>query len=88
MLVSTDGGRSFETRTPAAPPVDLAVDPRDGARLVVTTEQGTFTSSNEGGSWRPRDATLGGVLAWAVPGGEVKSSGGGGATWELYAKLK
>jgi photosystem II stability/assembly factor-like uncharacterized protein len=55
----------------------------------VTTEQGGFTSSNEGRSWRPRDATPGGLLAWAAPDrlyradrrGEVTVSADGGATW-------
>jgi hypothetical protein len=92
VLVSTDGGRSFETRTPPAPPVDLAVD---GDRLVVTTEQGAFTSANEGRSWRPRDATPGGLLAWAAPErlyradrrGEITVSSDGGSRWVKRGSL-
>ncbi len=95
VLVSSDGGKAFERRTPPAPPVDLAADPRDGSRLVVTTEQGGFTSSNEGRSWRPRDATPGGLLAWAAPDrlyradrrGEVTVSADGGATWSRHGAI-
>lgn len=89
MLVSGDGGRTFQTRTPPAPPVDLAVDPRDSRQMVVTTEQGMFTSSDEGRSWRPRDPTPGGQVAWAASGavyaaresGDVRTSADGGHQW-------
>jgi photosystem II stability/assembly factor-like uncharacterized protein len=88
--VSSDGGRTFEARTPPAPPVDVALDPRDAANLVVSTEQGIFTSSDSGGSWRQREAGPGSQLAWtasgelyrADPGGLVKVSADGGQTWE------
>ena len=92
LIRSVDGGRTFEKRTPPAPPVDLAAD---GERIVVTTEQGSFTSGNEGRSWRPRDATPGGVLAWAAPDrlyradrrGEVAVSSDGGSRWEKRGSL-
>jgi photosystem II stability/assembly factor-like uncharacterized protein len=88
--VSRDGGRSFETRTPPAVPEDVAFDARDPARMVVTTEQGLYTSRDEGRSWRQRDATAGSQVAWAAPdalyradpGGLVKVSADGGQTWK------
>jgi BNR/Asp-box repeat len=88
--VSGDGGRTFEQRTPPAAPVDAAFDPRDPARMVVSTEQGLYTSQDEGGSWRQRDTIPESQLAWAAPdrlyradpGGAVMVSGDGGASWE------
>ena len=88
--VSNDGGASFETRTPPDTPLDVAFDPEDPKRMVVATQQGTFTSSDEGQSWRPRDPTPTDQLAWAAPdalyradpGGLIKVSDDGGATWK------
>ena len=90
VLVSADGGRTFQTRTPPATPLDIAIDPGDPARLVVTTELGIFTSANEGRSWRQRDNVPADQLAWVAPGklyrsdpgGLVKVSGDGGESWE------
>jgi len=89
VLVSRDGGRSFEARTPPEPPVDVAFDPEEPARMVVATAQGTFSSADGGGSWRPRDPVPSEQLAWGAegiyrsdPGGAVKHSTDGGATWQ------
>jgi hypothetical protein len=87
VLVSGDGGRSFETRTPPDLPVDVAFDPKDPSRMVVTTAQGTFSSGDGGSSWRPRDPIASEQLAWgrelyrSDPGGAVMVSADGGATW-------
>ncbi|HWK30297.1 MAG TPA: hypothetical protein VNS09_27255 [Solirubrobacter sp.] len=62
--VSRDGGATWETRTPPAAPIDVVVDPGDPSHWAVSTEQGTFVSSNAGGSWRPRDTTFGARLVW------------------------
>ena len=88
--VSADGGSTFEMRTPPAMPLDVAFDAKDPARMVVATEQGIFSSSNEGRAWRPRDAIPAAQLAWAAPdalyradpGGLIKVSADGGATWK------
>jgi photosystem II stability/assembly factor-like uncharacterized protein len=91
--VSADGGRTFEVRTPPALPVDVAFDPGDPARMVVTTAQGLFTSSDEGRSWRQRDAAPESQLAWggelyrADTGGLIKASADGGQTWQDRATL-
>lgn len=90
ILVSSDGGGSFETTTPPDLPVDVAFDPKDPGRMVIATAQGTFTSGDGGGSWRPRDPVASEQLAWAAPdalyradpGGAVMVSTDGGATWE------
>ena len=88
--VSGDGGASFESRTPPDMPLDVAFDPEDPQRMVVATQQGTFSSADEGGSWRPRDPIPTEQLAWAAPdalyrsdpGGLIKVSADGGATWK------
>jgi hypothetical protein len=88
--VSSDGGSSFEARTPPDAPLDVAFDPEDPSRMVVATQQGTFSSEDDGKSWRPRDPIPSDQLAWAAsdalyrsdPGGLIKVSADGGATWK------
>jgi photosystem II stability/assembly factor-like uncharacterized protein len=88
VLVSRDGGKTFEKRTPPDNPIDVVVNPRDAKQWAVSTEQGTFISNDEGGSWRPRDTTFGARLTW--PGdlysvdkaGKVRASKDGGQSWE------
>ena len=89
VLVSRDGGGTFDTRTPPAMPLDVAFDPEDPARMVVATQQGTFSSADGGDSWRPRDPIPSDQLAWGAqglyrsdPGGLVKLSTDDGATWK------
>jgi hypothetical protein len=88
--VSSDAGKTFADRTPPDTPLDVAFDPADPKRMVVTTEQGVFTSGDEGGAWRQRDGIPSQQLAWgepgalyrADPGGEIKVSADGGQTWK------
>ncbi len=90
VLVSGDGGETFATRVTPQPLVDLEVDPADPRRWVASTEQGLFTSPDEGRTWRPRDPVGSARLAWAAdgrlvradPGGEVHLSRDGGVRWE------
>jgi BNR/Asp-box repeat protein len=88
--VAADVTGGFQARTPPEMPLDVAYDPQDPKRMVVATEQGTFTSANEGGSWRARDAIATEQLAWLKsealyrgdPGGIIKVSADGGESWE------
>jgi hypothetical protein len=88
--VSRDGGRSWESRTPPAAPIDVVVDPGDAQHWAVSTEQGTFFSGDGGGSWRPRDTTFGARLIWPSKGalysvdrnGSVRVSPDGGRSWD------
>jgi hypothetical protein len=93
--VSRDGGRSWEARTPPAAPIDVVVDPGDPEHWAVSTEQGTFVSTNGGGSWRPRDTTFGARLVWPAAdalysmdrNGKVRVSADGGKSWEDRGEL-
>ena len=86
--VSGDGGSSFADRTPPDTPLDVVFDPKDPNRMAVATKQGTFTSQDEGRSWRQRDNAATEQLAWgdrlyrADPGGVIKVSGDGGVSWD------
>jgi photosystem II stability/assembly factor-like uncharacterized protein len=88
--VTADVTSGFQPRTPPDTPLDVAYDPEDPKRMVVATKQGTFTSANEGGSWRARDAIATEQLAWLKsdvlyrgdPGGMIKVSADGGESWK------
>lgn len=68
--VSTDGGKTFESRAApaAAATTDITVNPDDPTQWAVGTEQGTWLSTNEGRSWRQRDTTAKARVSWAGPG--------------------
>jgi hypothetical protein len=86
--VSGDGGSLFADRIPPDTPTDVAFDPDDPNRMVVATKQGTFTSQDEGRTWRQRDNAPTEQLAWgeklyrADPGGVIKVSSDGGQKWD------
>ena len=91
IYASRDGGRTFKQRTPPAeaPPIDVSVDPVDSKQWAISTDQGTFFSVNEGGSWRLRDSTFGPRLTWTADGlyavgrdGKVRRTTDGGRSWE------
>jgi hypothetical protein len=90
VLVSTDGGRDWETKAAPLPLVALEVDPDDPKRWVGSTERGIFVSEDGGESWRQRDPTPNVRFAWSDdgelfridPGGPVKVSTDGGMRWE------
>jgi hypothetical protein len=46
---------------------DLAIAPDDPERLIAATEDGLFTSSDAGRSWRPAGDAIG-LVAWAPSG--------------------
>lgn len=91
VLVSTDGGRSFEERTPPSAPLDLDLDPANPRRIAITTADGLFVSNDGGAGWRQRDVlTTETHLAWSETGplfrvdaaGIVQASEDGGDSWE------
>ena len=95
LMVSSDGGRTWDERTPPAGVFDLAIDPSGPDRIVVSTERGVFVSSNAGKGWRPLNAELAGLLAWPAPDrlflvdgdGQVLRSADGGRGFESVGQL-
>jgi hypothetical protein len=90
LQVSRDGGRSWETRTPPAPPTEVVINPDDPEHWALSTEQGTFVSTDGGGSWRQRDGAFEARLIWPKadalysvdPNGQVRVSTDGGGSWK------
>lgn len=93
LLTSTDGGRAWKARTPPGPVLDLAIDPRDRDRIVVSGERGLAVSSDGGKGWRPLGPERVGLLAWTDElvlvdaSGGVHSSDDDGRTFENVGSL-
>jgi photosystem II stability/assembly factor-like uncharacterized protein len=93
-LVSDDGGRSWEKRSPPGAIVSLAISPDDSERLVAAVQggpadDGLYESEDGGAAWQPlTDQT--GLLGWTAADrlylvdvdGVVSRSSDGGTTWE------
>ena len=94
LLVSDDGGRSWDERTPPEPLVSLAIDPQDPDRVVASGEQGLYLSSDAGRGWRPLGAGPA-LLAWPAVGqlfavafdGSVARSGDAGRSWRQVGQI-
>ena len=90
LMASSDGGHSWQRRTPPPGLFDLAVDPRSPQRIVASTEQGVFSSTDAGKGWRPLATDVAGLLAWPAADrlylvggdGAVRVSHDGGREWE------
>jgi photosystem II stability/assembly factor-like uncharacterized protein len=90
--ISSDGGKTWDKREApsVAAPIDIAVNPGNPDQWAVSTDQGTFISSNGGKSWRQWDTTFGPRIAWVKPDalylagkdGKVKKSPDAGKTWQ------
>jgi photosystem II stability/assembly factor-like uncharacterized protein len=96
LLVSTDGGRTFEERiTPQEAMVELEVDPADPERILLASEETTFRSEDGGERWRPLLRAPGSRLAWPEPdrlyradgSGEVSVSADGGDRFTPVGRL-
>lgn len=95
LMVSSDGAKSWQERTPPAGVFGLAIDPADPSRIVASTEDGVFSSSDEGRGWRPLRDDLAGLLAWPskdrlylVDGqGQVHVSSDGGKEFETRGNI-
>jgi hypothetical protein len=93
LLVSHDGGRTWDEHDTPEPLISLAIDPRDSDRVVASGEHGTYSSSNAGAKWRPLGADPG-LFAWtrralcrAGPGGDISRSRDSGSDWETVSAI-
>jgi len=95
LLASSDEGRSWSERKPPGDLVDLAVDPRDGRRLVASNQSGLVASGDEGRTWKPLGRAPVGLLSWVASGslfhvdayGRVQASTDDGRTWRPRASI-
>jgi hypothetical protein len=94
LMVSGDGGRTWQQRRPPAPLIDLAVDPADPDRVVGSSEAGIAVSRDAGQSWRPLHADRTGLMTWSDDGialvdgsGRVHRSLDSGRTWNAVGDV-
>jgi len=96
LMVSSDGGRSWQQRTPPAGVFGLKIDPGDRDSVVASTERGLFSSRTAGNSWRPVNERLAGLLAWPRPNrlylidgqGQAQLSRDGGRRWQVVGSIE
>jgi photosystem II stability/assembly factor-like uncharacterized protein len=90
LLVSDDGGRTWEERVTPEPLLSLAIDPSNAERIVVAGEERMYSSTDAGRGWRPIGDQPG-LLAWAGSGalfavrfdGSVARSADAGLSWDV-----
>lgn len=95
LMVSADGGRTWQQRTPPAALFDLAIDPANSRRVVASTERGVFASPDAGKGWRPLLDDAAGLLAWPKAGnlylidgqGQVSRSSDAGKTFSPVGSI-
>lgn len=97
VLVSGDGGRTFEDHpAPPEPMVELEIDPADARRMLLASEQATFRSEDGGDHWRPLARSRGTRYAWpardrlyrADAAGTISVSADGGDAWKPVGRVK
>jgi len=97
VLVSSDGGKTFEEHiAPPEPMVELEIDPGDARHMLLASEQTTFRSENGGDKWRPLARSPGVRYAWPEPDalyradgvGTISVSADGADSWTPVGRLK
>jgi photosystem II stability/assembly factor-like uncharacterized protein len=89
VMVSDDGGESWQSGDPPERLVDLVLDPTSSDRLLAAGESRLFLSPDAGKTWTPRDQGTG-LLAWPRRdrlylldgGGRLWLSRDGGRRWQ------
>ncbi|MGH2824931.1 MAG: F510_1955 family glycosylhydrolase [Thermoleophilaceae bacterium] len=95
LMVRSDGGRDWDEHEPPGPTLDLAIHPEQPSRVVASTDEGLFSSSDEGRGWRSLADGRVGFLAWPEPerlymvdgAGRVSRSGDGGQSWREMGSI-
>jgi hypothetical protein len=90
VLLSTDEGKTWQTKAAPLPLVALEVSPSDPKLWIGSTDRGIFLTRDAGQTWRQLDPTPNSRFAWAEdgtlyridPGGPVKVSTDAGESWE------
>ena len=97
VLVSSDGGRTFEEHVaPPEPMVELEIDPGDPRRMLLASEQTTFRSEDGGEKWRPLARSPGIRYAWPEPDtlyradgvGTISVSADGADSWKPVGRVE
>ena len=95
LMLSRDSGQTWTQQEAPGLVVDLAPDPRQPKRVLVSTDRGLYMSNDEGASWRPRVSSPAGLLAWPSAGrtymvdgaGSVSISRDGGHRWTIVGQI-
>lgn len=77
LMVTGDGGGSWQELTPPGEIVDLAPSPSNPKRVLASTGDGLRVSEDGGRSWRPGGLQVPALLAWATPAEAVAVDGEG-----------
>ncbi len=96
LMVSRDGGRSWQPRRAPGQLADLAPDPRDPDQVLASTSDGLSISEDGGRSWKKGTLPPPTLLAWgpvrrafAVEGGgNVSASADSGRSWRRAGTVK
>ena len=97
VLVSSDGGKTFEEHiAPPEPMVELEIDPGDARHMLLASEQTTFRSENGGDKWRPLARSPGIRYAWPEPDalyradgvGTISVSADGADSWKPVGRVE
>ena len=95
LMASANGGKVWKEQQPPAAVFALAIDPDDARHVVASTEEGVFTSADEGATWRALSSELAGLLAWPAKdrlllmdgSGTIQTSADGGRGWRAAGSI-